>query len=621
MPLKKLALQPGVNRERTRYTNEGTWYECDKVRFRKGFPEKLGGWQLISSATFAGVCRSLWSWVTLSGFSYVGVGTNVKFYAELGGAYYDITPLRATTTNVATFAATSGSATITVTDTAHGAAIGDYVTFSGATSLGGNITAAVLNAEYTVQTVPDADTYTITATATANASDTGNGGGSVTAEYQIPIGNATAVPVTGWGAGGWSSGTWGIGVTTTDPIRLWNQSNFGEDLVLAYRGGGIYYWDVTSGTSSRAVNISTLAGASNTPTIQNTILVSDISRFAFAFGANPLGSSTQDKMLIRWSDQEDIANWTPAATNQAGSLRLSRGTEIIAAKQARQEVLVWTDSSLYSLQYLGGTAAWGAQLVGDNISIASPNAVTYASGVAFWMGTDKFYSYDGTTLPLPSDLRRYVFNDFNFDQSDQVYAGTNEAFHEIWWFYCSANSEVVDRYVVYNYVDKIWYYGTMGRTAWLDSGTRQYPLAATYSYNLVNHEEGIDDNETGTPTAINSYITSGEFDIEDGDRFAFIWRVLPDMTFDGSTASSPAATMTLYPLKNPGSGYNDPASEGGVNYANITRSATVPVEQFTQQLNTRVRGRQLAVKISSEDLGVQWQLGSPRLDMRADGRR
>jgi len=326
-------------------------------------------------------------------------------------------------------------------------------------------------------------------------------------------------------------------------------------------------------------------------------------------------------MLIRWSDQEDIANWTPAATNQAGSLRLSRGTQIVTARQARQEVLVWTDSSLYSLQYLGGTAAWGAQLVGDNISIASPNAVTYASGVAFWMGTDKFYSYDGTTLPLPSDLRRYVFNDFNFDQSDQVYAGTNEAFHEIWWFYCSAGSEVVDRYVVYNYVDKIWYYGTMGRTAWLDSGTRQYPLAATYSYNLVNHEAGIDDNETGTPAAINSYITSGEFDLEDGDKFAFVWRILPDMTFDGSTAASPAATMTLYPLKNPGSGYNDPASEGGVNYANITRTATVPIEQFTQQLNTRVRGRQLAVKISSEDLGVQWQLGSPRLDMRPDGRR
>jgi len=621
MPLKKLALQPGVNRERTRYTNEGTWYECDKVRFRKGYPEKLGGWQLISSSVFTGVCRSLWSWITLAGFSYVGVGTNVKFYVELGGAYYDITPLRATTTSTATFAATSGSATITVTDVAHGAAIGDYVTFSGAASLGGNITAAVLNAEYTVQSVPTADTYTITATATANASDTGNGGGSVTAEYQIPVGNATAVPLTGWSAGGWSSGTWGIGVTTTDPIRLWNQTNFGEDLVLAYRGGGIYYWDVTSGTSSRAVNISTLAGASNTPTIQNSILVSDISRFAFAFGTNPLGSAVQDNMLIRWSDQEDIANWTPAATNQAGSLRLSRGTQIVTARQARQEVLVWTDSSLYSLQYLGGTAAWGAQLVGDNISIASPNAVTYASGVAFWMGTDKFYSYDGTTLPLPSDLRRYVFNDFNFDQSDQVYAGTNEAFHEIWWFYCSAGSEVVDRYVVYNYVDKIWYYGTMGRTAWLDSGTRQYPLAATYSYNLVNHEAGIDDNETGTPAAINSYITSGEFDLEDGDKFAFVWRILPDMTFDGSTAASPAATMTLYPLKNPGSGYNDPASEGGVNYANITRTATVPIEQFTQQLNTRVRGRQLAVKISSEDLGVQWQLGSPRLDMRPDGRR
>lgn len=621
MPLKKLALKPGVNRERTSYTNETGWYECDKIRFRQGYPEKIGGWQRISSNTFEGVCRSLWAWTTLGGQSFLGVGTNLKFYLGLGGVYYDITPIRATTTNAATFAATNGSATITVTDASHGAMAGDFVTLSGAVSLGGNITAAVLNQEYQIQTVPTTNTYTITATATANASDTGNGGGSVTAAYQISVGDAISVPITGWGGGAWSSGVWGTGGTTASPMRLWSQSNFGEDLVFGPRGGGVYYWDVGTGTSARAVNISTLSGASDTPTIQNYILVSDISRFVFAFGANTISTATQDPMLIRWSDQEDITNWTPSATNQAGSLRLSRGTEIVTASQARQEVLVWTDSSLYSLQYLGGQEVWGAQLVGDNISIASQNAVAYAAGVSFWMGTDKFYMYDGRTQPLPCDLRRYVFNDFNYSQSDQVFAGTNEEFHEIWWFYCSSGSDTVNRYVVYNYLDKVWYYGSMGRTAWLDSGTRQYPVAATYTYNLVNHEEGVDDNETATATAIDAYITSAEFDLDDGDKFAFIWRVLPDMTFDGSTAASPSATMTFYPLKNSGSGYTDPASEGGSSSGSVTRTATVPIEEFTQQVNIRVRGRQMVVKVSSDGLGVQWQLGSPRLDMRADGRR
>jgi hypothetical protein len=621
MPLKKLSLKPGVNRERTRYSNETGWYECDKVRFRQGYPEKIGGWQRISNNTFQGVCRSLWSWVTLGSQNFVGVGTNLKFYIELGGVYYDITPIRTTTTNAATFAATNGSATITVTDASHGALVGDFVTFSGAASLGGNITADVLNQEYEIQAVPSSNTYTIIATATANASDTGNGGGSVTAAYQISVGDAISVPLTGWGGGAWSSGVWGTGGTTDSPMRLWSQSNFGEDLIFGPRGGAVYYWDVSSGTSSRAVNLSTLGGASDTPTVQNFILVSDISRFVFCFGANTIGTSTQDPMLIRWSDQEDAANWTPSATNQAGSLRLSRGTEIVTAQQSRQEVLVWTDSSVYSLQYLAGQTVWGAQIVGDNISVASQNAVAYASGISFWMGRDKFYMYDGRTQPLPCDLRRYVFNDFNEAQLDQVFAGTNEEFHEIWWFYCSADSSVVDRYVVYNYLDKVWYYGNLSRSAWLDSGTREHPLAATYSNNLVNHEEGVDDNETATTTAIDAFITSAEFDLDDGHRFSFIWRVLPDMTFDGSTASSPAAIMTFYPLKNSGSGYTSPASAGGTSSGTITRTAVVPVEAFTEQINTRVRGRQMAIKISSDELGVQWQLGSPRLDMRPDGRR
>ena len=403
---------------------------------------------------------------------------------------------------------------------------------------------------------------------------------------------------------------------------MWSQSNFGEDLIFGNRNGPLYYFDTSEGiTTTRGVLLSSRAGASQVPSVQNVMLVSDINRFVFCFGANTISTSVQDPMLIRWSAQEDIAVWTPSATNEAGSLRLSRGSSIICAKQARQEVLVWTDSSLYSLQYLGGQTVWGSQLVGDGTSIISPNAACYAGGTAYWMGRDKFYMYDGRTQTLPCDLRRYVFNDINSLQEDQTFAGLNEEFHEIWWFYCSSDSTTIDRYVVYNYQDKIWYYGNLARTAWLDLGIRQFPLAATYNNVLVNHEEGIDDNETDTSAAISAHITSAEFDLDDGHKVVFIHRVLPDMTFDGSTADSPAATMTLLPLQNSGSGYNSPTSESGSNFGVITRTATVPVEVFTEQINTRVRGRQLSVKVSSDALGVQWQLGSPRLDMRADGRR
>ena len=616
MTLKKLALKPGVNRERTRYSNENGWYECDKVRFRQGFPEKIGGWERLSANTFQGVCRSLLAWITLGGNKYLGVGTNLKFYIELGGVYYDITPVRATTTNATTFAATNGSATITVTDNSHGAFADDFVTFSGAATLGGNITAAVLNAEYQIVSVPTANTYTITATATASGSDSGNGGGSVVSAYQIHVGDAVSVPLTGWGAGGWNVGTWGNGGTTQTPLRVWSQANFGEDLVFGARGGVIYYFDAGS-TIARA---GALTGTA-IPTIQNYILVSDVSRFVFAFGANNIGTTTQDPLLVRWSDQEDATNWSPSATNQAGSLRLSRGGEIITAQQSRQEVIIWTDSSVYSLQYLGGQAVWGAQIIGDNISIVSQNGTAYANGVSYWMGKDKFYMYDGTTKALPCDVKRFVFNDLNVLQYTQIFSGTIEEYHEIWWFYCSADSNNIDRYVVYNYQDKIWYYGSMARTAWLDSGTRDSPIAATYSNNLVNHEAGVDDDETGTPAAISAYILSSEFDLEEGDKFAFVSRVLPDITFDGSTANSPSAVMTLYPLKNSGSGYNDPASESGVNYGAVTRTATLPIEKYTNQIDTRVRGRQLAFQIASTALGVQWQLGSPRIDIRADGRR
>lgn len=706
MSLKKLALKPGVNRENTRYTSEGGWYSCDKIRFRQGTPEKIGGWQRISAATFLGVCRALWNWITLGSQNLVGVGTNLKYYIELGESYNDITPLRTTTTATTTltnpiavtnasttvvvthashgvhtgdlvylagsaavggipadeingrheitvinansysfsstspatstvaagggtvtayyieyhteltdpFSTTSGSSIVTVTDATGGYIDGDFVTFSGASSVGG----LSLNNEYQL-TYLGGSTYTIDAG--TNATSTATGGGTVLAEYQINVGPALVVPLTGWGASGWSSGAWGVGTTSTDALRLWSHGNFGEDLVFGPRGGAIYYWDATGGVSTRAVELLTREGASDVPIQQNFLLISDINRFVFAFGTNDWGTATVDPMLIRWSDQEDATNWTPESTNQAGSLRLSHGTEIVTAISARQEVLVWTNATLYSLQYVGAPIVWGAQTVGENISIASQNSVAYANGVAYWMGIDKFYMYDGRTQTLPCDLRQYVFKNLNYQQIEQVFAGTNEAFHEVWWFYCAGSDIEVGNYVVFNYKENVWYYGTMARTAWFDAGLRNYPLAATYSNNLVNHEFGVDDNETATTQPISAFITSAQFDIEDGHNFAFVWRVLPDITFRGSTATNPSVTMGLLPLANSGSGFNSPLSEGGSNEGTVTRTSFHPVEEFTGQINTRVRGRQMAIQISSDAEGVAWQLGSPRIDMRPDGRR
>ena len=628
MTIQKLALEPGVNREKTSYSNENSWFECDKVRFRQGYAERIGGWTRISADSFLGVCRSLFNWISLAGANYLGVGTNLKFYIGQGGAYYDVTPLRATTAaGDVTFAASNGSSTLTVSDTDHGAAVGDFVEFSGAATLGGLVTADVLNQDYEIATVVDANSYTVTAkdtsgsTVTANSSDSGNGGGSTVGKYQIAPGSATAIPLIGWSGGSWGGGTWGNGESSNTQIRLWSQSGFGEDLVFAPRGGALYYWDSSAGTTNRAVLVSSLADASNVPTVVNTVLVSDVSRFVFCFGANPQGSSTQDPMLIRWSDQESLVQWTPAATNQAGSLRLSKGSSIITAQQARQEVLVWTDSSLYNLQYVGAPIVWSSQIVGENISIASQNSVAYADGASYWMGRDKFYIYDGRTRQLRCDLRRHIFDNINTEQIDQVFAGTIEAFHEVWWFYCSSGSSTVDKYVVYNYQQDVWYYGTLTRTAWLDSGLRQFPLAATYNNNLVEHENGVDDNETATPAAISANISSAQFDIDDGDRFAFVKRILPDITFDGSTVDNPTATLSLSPFNNSGSGINSPTSEGGSNSGSVTRTATAPVEKYTEQLNVRIRGRQMTFKIESTAQGVIWQLGSPRIDIRADGRR
>jgi len=628
MVMQKLQFKSGVNRETTAYAAEGQWYETDKVRFRRGLPEKIGGWQRLSANTYLGVARSLHNWVTLDSQNLVSVGTNLKYYIERGGAYYDITPIRETTSaGAVTFSASTGSAEITVSDTAHGALAGDFVTFSGATTLGGNITADVLNQEYIVDTVVDADSYIIEAkntsgaTVLANASDTGNGGASVVGAYQIPVGSDIELPLSGWSVGQFGIGTYGFGGSTLAPIRLWSQSNFGEDLFFVYRGGAPFYWDATNGVTTRGVYVSSLGGASGVPTVANIGFVSDIFRFAFCFGANPLGESALDPMLIRWSDQEDVANWTPAVTNQAGSLRLSSGSEIVCVQQARQEILVWSDSALYGLQYLGAPEVWGAQLLGENLTVVSPNAAVFANNIAYWMGTDKFYYYDGTVKTLPCSIRSYIFDDINNDQTLQVICGTNEQFDEIWWFYPSSGSTSNDRYAVYNYVEDAWYYGNLSRSAWIDADLRDYPIAATYSNNLVLHENGIDCNELGTANPITATLTSAQFDLGDGDRFMLVNRVLPDITFDNSTADTPSAAMSLIPLQNAGSGYYDPAGVGGNSENTVSRIATTPIEEFTGEVYTRVRGRQMVFKIESTDLGVTWKLGIPRMDVRSDGRR
>jgi len=632
--LLPIMFRPGVNREQTQYASEtvgtvspnfsivGSWYSSQNVRFRQGFPEKIGGWYPQSLNTYLGICRSLFNWSALDGTTLIGVGTNLKFYINKAGVYYDITPIRGTATLTNPFTAIAGQSTITVSATAHGAITGDFVTFSGATGLGGNITSGVLNKQYQI-IVTSPNTYTFAATATANSTDASGspGGGTVTATYQINTGPAVEVPLFGWGAGTWGSGTWGNGTSTTISLRLWSQANFGQDLVFNPQGGAIYYWAYATSISTPAVNISTLSGASDVPTIANFVFVSDASRFVFAFGTNALGTSTQDPMLVRWSDQESVTMWTPAATNQAGDIRLSRGSQIISCVQNRQEIVVFTDTSVYSFQYVGTPGVWGSNIIGDNISIMSQNSAILAAGVTYWMGIDKFYKYNGTVTTLRCDLREYIFANINQAQSQQIFSGTVEGFNEVWWFYCSGTSTTIDSYVVYNYQDDIWYYGQMARTAWVDSTTLTYPVSASYANTLVYQENGLDDNISGTANAMDSYIQSSEFDLQFGSKFAFVNRILPDVTFRKSTASSPQVTMTLIPMQNSGSGYNSPQATGGSNVATITRTATAPIEQFTGQVFIRLRGRQLIFQIEGNQLGLQWQLGTPRIEIKSDGKR
>ena len=630
--LLPIMFRPGVNREQTQYASEtvgtnapnfsivGSWYASQNVRFRQGFPEKIGGWVPLALGTYQGICRSLFSWSTLGGQNLIGVGTNLKFYVNQGGPYYDITPIRYTVTLTNPFATVNTSKVVTVTAASSGAVLGDFVTFSGASAVGG----ITINGEYQIQSIVDTNTFTILA-ATA-ATSTATGGGTVSAAFQINVGQAIEVPLVGWGAGAWGYGSWGNGASSTTALRLWSQANFGQDLIFAPRGGSIFYWAASSTISSRAVYATSLSEASDVPTVVNFIFVSDASRFVFAFGANPLGGSSQDPMLVRWSDQESVTMWTPAATNQAGDLRLSRGSQIVTCVQNRQEIVVWTDTSVYSFQYVGTPAVWSSQIMGDNISIMGQNVAVLASGTSYWMGIDKFYKYNGTVSTLRCDLREYIYGDINTNQTQQFFAGTNEGFNEVWWFYCSASSTSINRYVVYNYVDDIWYYGSMNRTAWIDSTLLTYPIAAvpnsTYGNTLVYHEYGLDDNTTGTAYPIDSYIQSSEFDLQFGTKFAYVNRILPDVTFRKSTTSSPQVTMTLIPMQNSGSGYNTPqTTNGSINTATVTRTATAPIEQFTGQVFIRLRGRQMIFQIEGNQLGLQWQLGTPRIEIKPDGRR
>ena len=849
MPLQKLQFRPGVNREGTTLSNEGGWYDCDKIRFRSGYPEKIGGWQrdagsyyasvptgtfisggtstaaIPTSAAYWGVAKAMWNWINLTSYNLLSVGTNLKYYIQnsSGGAYNDVTPIRSTTSaGAVTFAATNGSATIVVTCAGSGVQVGDFVCFSGAASLGGNITAAVLNQEYQVQTVTSNNTFTITATATANGSDSGNGGASTVGNFQLTTGNTTFTYGTGWGAGGWggstgpsasttlsgtlsavsftslttnlttsattvvvastsgfsaagsiliesevisytgvtatsftgctraASGTtaathtgalgvsqyttgvtincasasvfaatgtiyigsegitysgktatsftgctraangttpsahassdlisqygstatgWGSAATTGIGIqlRLWSQSNYGEDLIFNPRGGAMYYWannaspnlydrgQIIKASTSVTTKSGTFTPDATCPSVANYVLVSDSSRFTFAFGCNdPTGvyaTTAQDSMQVRWSDQNTVATWLPSITNQAGGVRLSHGSTIITAIQTRQEILVLTDSAIYAFQYLGAPYVWGNQLLADNISIASPNAVSVVNNVTYWMGADKFYMYSGRVETLPCALRQYIYGNINLNEAFQIHSGTNEGYNEIWWFYPSITgttstgengtgtagspNTLIDRYVIYNHLERTWYYGTMNgttvrpRTAWLDSPLRAEPMAAI-GYNssgsytngaVVYHETTVDNNETSTPLAIDAYVQSSDFDIGDGHNFGFVWRLIPDITFDGSTAAAPSADFTVRPRNFPGSNYGSSDNRAVDSAQSYVSTTTYNVQQFTQQVYVRIRGRQMAFKISSTDLGTQWQLGVPRIDVRPDGRR
>jgi len=732
MPQKKLQFRAGVNREGTTLSNEGGWFDSEKIRFRSGYPEKVGGWAALSYATFQGVCRSLWNWITLAGSNLVGIGTNLKFYIEYGSVYYDITPIKKITGNTgsagppvitaSTITLTASGTVLTVSDSAaSGVQINDFVTIAGAGTIGG----VSVNGEYQVKSLISGTSYTVTLTTGTSGS---NSAATITISYQIATGGAYYSIGTGWGSGPWSpyltatltnpftASSTGVSVltvtqtahglttgnyvsfasiasnpcginrtvlqkafqitvtgvntytistaigsltyTTTSTaasggavtvyypdvtniasyargwgtpysagigsqLRLWNQINFGENLLFSPRGGALYVWTPGSAATPSVTTAGSLVSGLDVPAYLNQVMVSDSTRIVIALGCSDYGTypQAQDPMLIRWSAQESYTNWTPTSANTAGSTRLSHGSYIMAGQQTRQEILIWTDAALYSMQFLGLPYVFGFNLLSDNISMMSPNAMATANGVTYWMGTDKFYCYSGRVETLPCAVKSYVFENINRDQAFQVYAGSNEGFNEIWWFYCSASSSTIDRYVIFNYLDRVWYYGTMGRTAWLDSPLRQYPLASTTGNLMVYHENGVDDGTTNPPSPITSYVTTSDFDIDDGDRYSFIWQVIPDVTFNGSNSAAPTATFSLAPRQNTGAPYGTAPAPAVTSTQSYVAQSQYKVQQFKQIVYTRVRGRQMAFTIGSDALGTQWQLGVPRINIRQDGRR
>ena len=616
MPLQKIQFAPGVDKEGTEYTADSGWFDSDKIRFRKGRPEKIGGWTKFNNTAFFGVCRSIFAWASLEAIKYVGLGTNLKFYVMEGISPNDITPLRETTSaGDVTFSATNGSSTITITDTAHGAVQTDFVTFSGAATLGGNITATVLNQEYQIVSVPDANSFTITAkdtsgnTVTANGSDTGNGGGSTVGAYQINSGLNDYVSAAGWGASPWSSGTWGgaSALSVSGQLRLFSQDNFGEDLVFNVRNGGIFYWDESGGVTARGVNITDLGGASNCPTVSAQILVSDNDQHVVAFGANPIGSANQDPLFVRWSDQESITNWTPTATNTAGGVRINSGSQIVGALQTRQEILIWTDVSVHSMRFVGAPFIFQFTTISSDMSMISPNAAVNARGNVYFMDKTGFYVYNGAVQQIPCSVQDFVLSNLNVSQAYKVFAAENNAFSEIIWFYpVGTGTTEITNYVSYNYNENLWAVGTLGRGAWLDSGVLENPVASSVITNtndnyVFNHEVGHDDD--GSP--MTAFIESGDLEIGDGERFMMIDRVLPDFSFSGD--GSPTVNMTIkgsnYPLETPSS------------------LATATITPTTKQSNIRARARHTVLRLESTGSDYGWRLGGFRFGMRQDGRR
>jgi len=709
MPLQKLQFRPGLNREGTIYSNEGGWYDGDKIRFRSGLPEKIGGWTQVTNNQYNGICRSIWAWSDTgvgTGNTYIGLGTNTKYYIYFGGNYNDITPIVQTSTLTNPFTTSSGSSTVIVADSTYTPSRGDYVVFSGASSAGG----ILISGDYAVTAVYGATAYSITASSTATSTVTG--GGTVTAKYEYPTGLAVYQTGTGWGAGPWSGfyGTgsssntgWGVAASTGigEQLRLWSNDNFGADLVIAPRGGPIFYWQDSNGLSTRAQYLSSLANSTtllidattfsasttsitissvnapyvypymyitgsgitagtyitainnstgvatiSAPTTSSSsgnysisyagafvpketyqVITSAVQEFIICFGANSYQpgtpNTTFNSMLVRWSDQANQYQWIPELTNQSGEYTLTNGSQIIGARATRQEILVWTDSALYSMQYIGAPYVWGFQILMDNISVMGPNAMITVNNITYWMGRDRFYMYDGTVKTLPCALKQYVFEDLNANQSYQVFAGANEGFNEVWWFYVNneSSSQQVNKYVVYNYLDQVWYYGSMNRSAWYQTGIIQYPVAADYNSRLLYHENGNDDSSTNSTQPIDAYIQSSDFDIGDGQQFGFVWRIIPDINFNSSTTNQPSVTMQVLPRQYSGSAYgtaDNPTVQSSQNFSNV---AAYTVNQFTGQVYTRLRGRQMAFRIESTGLGVAWQLGAPRIDIRPDGRR